>query len=266
MREAIALIRARWLTMSSYRMNMVFSFAGLIVSVIPIYFVSRALQPVMGKSIQNQGGEYFAFVVIGLVCYAFVSTATGALHTTFTADIGNGSLEAVLATPISMPALIAGMLGQAFIWTILRTAMVLGGATLLGAHILWSKGLVALLILALTIMAYIPLGIICAALVLAFKTTGPLPTAITAASMMLGGVYYPTTAIPSWLALAAKCVPLTYGLHALRRTVLDGAPLSAVAGDLAMLCGIVVVLFALAMTTFGMAWTYARRAGTLAHY
>jgi ABC-2 type transport system permease protein len=266
MREALALIRARWLTMASYRMNMVFSFAGLFVSVVPIYFVSRALQPVMGGSIQNQGGEYFAFVVIGLVCYAFVSTATGALHTTFSSDIGNGSLEAVLATPISMPALIAGMLGQAFIWTILRTSMVLVGASLLGAQIVWSKGLVALLVLSLTILAYIPLGIICAALVLAFKTTGPLPTVITAASMLLGGVYYPTTAIPSWLAVAAKGVPLTYGLHALRRTVLDGAPLSAVAGDLATLCGFIIAFFTVAMLSFAMAWTYARRAGTLAQY
>ena len=266
MREALALIRARWLTMSSYRMQLVFSFAGLLVSVIPIYFVSRALQPMMGKSIQNQGGEYFAFVVIGLVCYAFISTAVGALHTTFTTDIGNGSLEAVLATPISMPALIAGMLGQAFIWTVLRTSMVLIGASVLGAEIVWSKGLVALLILSLTILAYIPLGIIAASLVLAFKTTGPLPTAITAASMLLGGVYYPTSAIPSWLAVAAKGVPLTYGLHALRRTVLDGAPLSAVAGDLAILCGFSAVLFVVAMLSFSMAWTYARRAGTLAQY
>lgn len=266
MREAVALIRARWLTMASYRMNMVFSFAGLLVSVIPIYFVSRALQPMMGGKIQNQGGEYFGFVVIGLVCYAFVNTATSALHTTFTSDIGNGSLEAVLATPISMPALIAGMLGQAFIWTMLRTAMVLIGASILGAQIVWAKGLVALLVLALTVLAYIPLGIICAALVLAFKTTGPLPTVITAASMLLGGVYYPTSAIPSWLAIAAKTVPLTYGLHALRRTVLDGAPLSAVAGDLAILCGITIALFAVAMASFAMAWTYARRAGTLAQY
>jgi ABC-2 type transport system permease protein len=262
----MALIRARWLTMSSYRMQMVFSFVGLFVSVVPIYFVSRALQPMMGGKIQNQGGEYFAFVVIGLVCYSFISTATSALHSTFSSDIGNGSLEAVLATPISMPALIAGMFGQAFIWTILRSSMVLIGASVLGAQIVWAKGLAALLVLTLTVLAYIPLGIIAAALVLAFKTTGPLPTAITAISMLLGGVYYPTSAIPSWLALAAKAVPLTYGLHALRRTFLDGAPLSAVAGDLAMLCGFAIVLFVVAMGTFSLAWTYARRAGTLAQY
>jgi ABC-2 type transport system permease protein len=234
--------------------------------VVPIFFVSKALQPMMGRSIQSQGGEYFGFVVIGLIAYAFINTATGALHATFTSDISNGSLEAVLATPISMPALLTGMFGQAFIWTILRTSMVLVGASLLGAQIVWAKGLTALLVLTLTVLAYIPLGIIAAALVLAFRTTGPLPTAITSVSMLLGGVYYPTSAIPSWLALASRGVPLSYGLHALRRTFLDGAPISAIASDLAILCGFIIVLFTLGMMAFSMAWTHARRAGTLAQY
>jgi ABC-2 type transport system permease protein len=265
-REAMALIRARWLTIASYRMQTAFSFAGLVVSVVPIYFVSHALQPMMATSIRSQGQEYFAFVVLGLISYAFINTATGALHASFSSDIGNGSLEAVLATPVSMPALLLGMLGQAFSWTVLRTSMLLIGAAALGAHIVWSKALIAILVLTLTVLAYVPFGIVAAALVLAFRTTGPFPTAVTAASMFLGGVYYPTSAIPSWLALTSKAVPLTYGLRALRRTFIDGAPLSAVVGDLAILCGFAIVLFAVGLAAFSMAWTYARRAGTLAQY
>ena len=266
MREALALIRARWLTIASYRMQTVFSFIGLLVSVVPIYFISRALQPMMASSIENQGGQYFAFVVLGLMSYALINTATSALHTSFSSDISNGSLEAVLATPISIPALLAGMLGQAFIWTLLRISMVLTGAAVLGAEVVWSKGLVALLVLSLTVLTYIPLGIILAAMVLAFRTTGPLPTAITGISMLFGGVYYPTSSIPSWLAHLSSAVPLTYGLRALRRAFLDGAPLSAVAGDLAILCGFALVLFAVALFAFALAWNYARRAGTLAQY
>jgi ABC-2 type transport system permease protein len=266
MREAMALIRARWLTIGSYRASLVFSTLGLFVSVIPIYFVSRALQPMMASSIRNLGQEDFAFLVVGLISFAFINTATGALHASFSSDIGNGSLEAVLATPISIPSLIVGMLGQAFAWTVLRTTVLLVGASLLGAQIVWGKILGATLILVLIVLAYIPLGVIAAALVLAFRTTGPLPAAITGLSMFLGGVYYPTSAIPSWLAQASKAVPLTYGLRALRRTFIDGAPIAASAGDLAALCGFAVVLSAVSLMAFSMAWTYARRAGTLAQY
>jgi len=266
MREALALIRARWLTIGSYRAQLVFSTLGLFVSVLPIFFISRALQPMMANSIRHQGQEYFAFLVMGLIAFSYISTATGALHASFSSDIGNGSLEAVLATPISIPSLIVGMLGQAFAWTILRSLLLLAGATLLGAHLMWNKALIAALIMALTVFAYIPLGIIAASLVLAFRTTGPLPTAITGLSMFLGGVYYPTDVIPSWLAHASRAVPLTYGLRALRRTFIDGAPMSASAGDLAALCGFAIVLSAVSLVVFSMAWTYARRAGTLAQY
>ena len=266
MREAMALIRARWLTVMSYRLQLLFSTMGLLVSIVPIYFVTRALQPMMAGKITGQGQEYFAFLVVGLVLLAFISTATGALHASLSSDIANGSLEAVLATPISIPTLLLGMIGQAFTWTLLRSVLLLGGASVLGAHIVWSRGLLAALVLVLTVLAYVPFGIIAGSLVLAFRTTGPFPTAIVAASMFLGGVYYPTSAIPSWLGILSDLVPLTYGLRAMRRVFIDAAPFSAVIGDVLTLVAFSAVLFGISMITFSMAFRHARRAGTLSQY
>lgn len=266
MREAMALIRARWLIVLSYRMQLIFSTLGLVVSIVPIYFISRAMQPMMAGKISGEGHEYFAFLVIGLITMAFVNTATSALHTSFSTDIGNGSLEAVLATPISLPALLTGMLGQAFTWTMIRMLMLLLGAWALGAQIVWSKALLTAAVLVLTVLAYVPLGIIAAALVLAFRTTGPLPTAIVAGSMLLGGVYYPTNVIPSWLAAASALVPLTYGLRSIRRLFIDGVPFSAVIPDVGVLVLFTVVLFVVSMVLFAWAFRHARYAGTLAQY
>ena len=99
-----------------------------------------------------------------------------------------------------------------------------------------------------------------------FRTTGPLPQGVLIASGMLGGVYYPTHVIPSWIERISDVMPLTYGLRALRRTLLDGAPLSAVASDLAVLAGFIVVLSVAAAIAFRAALGHARRAGTLAQY
>lgn len=266
MREAMALIRVRWLSILSYRLQMAFSIAGLLVSVVPVYFISRALQPTMARSISGEGQEYFAFVVIGLIAFAFMNTATSALHGTFSSDISSGTLEAMLATPVTMPALIVGMLGQAFTWTALRMMVLLAGAAALGAQIVWVKAFLAAGILALIVLAYVPIGIIAAALVVGFRTTGPFPTAVVGLSALLGGVYYPTSAIPSWLGFASQFVPLTYGLRSLRRVVIDGAPLHVVAGDLATLCGFIIVLFAAALAAFSGSLWHARRAGTLSQY
>jgi ABC-2 type transport system permease protein len=265
-REAAALIRARWLTIASYRLQLVFSTAGLVVSIIPVYFISRALQPMMANAIKTEGQEYFAFLVVGLISMAFINTATGALHSTFSSDISSGALEAVLATPVSMPALLLGMLGQAFSWTALRAIMTMTGAALLGAQIVWSHALTATAVLMLTVLAYVGLGILCAAFVVAFRTTGPFPTAVVAASMFLGGVYYPTSVIPSWLSAISAAVPLTYGLRALRRTLINGASVWEISSDIGMLLGFVVVLLAISTAVFAWSLRYARHAGTLSQY
>jgi len=82
----------------------------------------------------------------------------------------------------------------------------------------------------------------------------------------LGGVYYPTHVMPSWLPRLSDAIPLTYGLRALRMTLLEGIPFSAVIPDVATLIGFVLVLTALSLFALTEALHYARRSGTLAQY
>jgi ABC-2 type transport system permease protein len=266
MREALALVRASWLHALSYRLQMVFSTLALLASIVPLYFVSRALQPMMADSIRYEGQEYFAFVMVGLIMSGCMATAVNALHGAVASEISTGAFEALLATPIRMPSLLLGLIGHAFSWIFLRSGLLLVSAWLLGAQVVWGRTLEATAVLLLTIFAYLPLGVIAAAAVLAFRTTGPFPSGIVMASGLLGGVYYPTTVIPSWLADASLVIPLGYGLRALRRILLDGLPITAVAGDLLVLTGFAVGLLACSIVAFSWSVGYAKRAGTLAQY
>jgi len=266
MRKALALIRANWLTALSYRLETFFSFLSLFVGIIPLYFISRALQPMMSGIIRSEAPEYFGFVVVGLVTFSFVGAAVSALHGSLGGEIGTGSFEALLATPTPLISLLAGMVGQSFSMTTLRAIMALVFSTVFGAHLIWSGVPAALLALVLTILAYLPFGIMAGALVLAFRTTGPFPGGLLALSGLLGGVYYPTQVVPSWLQGVSVFVPLTYGLRALRRSLLDGAPLSASAQDLLVLAGVSAVLLVVSLLMFAWALRYAKRVGTLAQY
>jgi len=102
--------------------------------------------------------------------------------------------------------------------------------------------------------------------VLAFRTAGPLPKGMALLSGLLGGVYYPTQVIPSWLQVLSDSLPLSYGLRALRRVVLQDASFSDVAPDLLVLLAMTTVLFALGTLAIVLALRYARRQGTLAQY
>jgi ABC-2 type transport system permease protein len=165
-----------------------------------------------------------------------------------------------------MPALLVGMVGQNFTWITVRGVVMLVSAWLLGANLLWSHAPVALLVLFLIVLSHAPIGVIAAALVLSVRTTGPLPAGAVWVSSLLGGVYYPTTVVPSWLSTVSAFVPMTYGLRALRQTLIEGAPASAIFGDVVRMIGLGAALAVVAVLLFGWALGYAKRAGTLAQY
>ena len=75
MSRALAIVRANWLTALSYRLETMFSFLGLFIAVVPLYFVSHALQPMMASTIKAEAPEYFGFLIVGWVALSFVNTA-----------------------------------------------------------------------------------------------------------------------------------------------------------------------------------------------
>jgi ABC-2 type transport system permease protein len=198
--------------------------------------------------------------------FTFLPTATHGLPSAIASGLNSGTLESIWGTPATLPQALAGLTGYTVVWNGLRAVLTLSVASLLGARIDWSHGPAALLILTLIILSYVPFGLIGAAMVLAFRTTGPLPQALVVISTLFGGVYFPTHVIPSWLERISAFVPLTYGLRALRRVFLEGLPLSAVRGDLAILLAMNLVLLTAGILIFNRAFRYARRAGTLGQY
>lgn len=260
------LIRARWLALLSYRVRTFVSVVGLLASIVPLYFVADAVQPVMGASIEAQGGQAFGFLLVGMATLTVVSVAVMALASEVGSGIKTGTLEAMLATPVRLHDLLSGLVGFQLVWSGVRVALMLAAGWVLGANLVVGQVGAAVVILALVAATHLPFGIVAAALVLAFRTAGPFPKAVLFVSALLGGVYYPTEVVPSWLEHVSGFLPLTYGLRALRRVLLEGETLFAVADDLGSLALAGSVLLVLTGMTFLWSLRYARRKGTLAQY
>lgn len=266
MRKIFAMMRASWQAASSYKLNMAWSLVGLVVSVIPLYYVTRAFQPFMATRIQGEGGQFFAFVLVGQIAFWSLSSALTVLPGTVSASIGSGTLELLLSTPTRLPTLFGGMVGYTLTWTAVRCLLLLITGWVLGATIAWDQLAIAVAILALIVLTYMCIGVIVASLVLAFRFTGPVVQAVLVSSALLGGVYYPTRVIPSWIREISDFIPLTYGLRALRGVLLEEAPLSAVAGDIGMLALFCVTLLAASSLAIMLSLDYSKRAGTLSQY
>src|SRR5439155_22947888 len=97
-RRVMALVRASWLTALSYRLETFFSFFSLFVGIVPLYFISHALQPIMASAIRIEAPQYFGYLIVGVITYTFVATAVSALHGALSGEISTGSFEALVST------------------------------------------------------------------------------------------------------------------------------------------------------------------------
>ena len=266
MHKVWALIRSNWLAASSYKLGFVFSFGSLVLSVIPIFFITRALQSTMADVIRGQGDQYFAFLVVGLISLNVVSSTVYALPGGLQNATSTGTLEALLATPTSVSALLLGLSGYEILFSVLRSGVMLIAAAILGARVEWHQLGASLPIIALIVLAHLPIAIITAAMVLAFRTRGPLAQLILMASTFLGGVYYPTTVIPGFIKSISAFLPLTYGLTALRAVLLVGNSITSVWREISILLAFTAVALVLSGIGFQAALRYARKVGNLAQY
>src|SRR5690554_6900353 len=109
MRAMLALVRAGVLAALTYRMRMALSLLGVLVTILPIYFVADALQPVLESALRGEGEQYFAFLVVGTGALLFLTTTLGTLPGAIGSGIVTGTWEALLATPAPRWAILAGL-------------------------------------------------------------------------------------------------------------------------------------------------------------
>jgi ABC-2 type transport system permease protein len=265
MRRAAALLHASWLTARTYRVQLLLSVLALIGTLVPLYFVANALQPVMASRIQGEGDQYFAFLLLGMISLQLVQAAMSAMPTALSGALGSGVLEALMSTRARMSELLVGLSAYELCWTLVRCIALVGAGVALGAQLDWSRVLPALLIIGLVVAAHIPFGLLGAAFMLAFRAQSPISRVLTLVSGFLGGVYYPTSVIPGWLGFVSQLIPLSYGLKALRAVWLDGATLGSVATELRMLALMSLLLGALGVSLLSLALRHVRRVGGLSH-
>jgi ABC-2 type transport system permease protein len=266
LRPILALAGASARTAMSYRLRFVLSLVSAMITVIPVYFVARALQPMMEKSIRAEGREYFAFLLLGFVVLSLVAVCVDTLPSMVSGDINNGFFEAILGTPAGTPSVLLGLTGYAFVFSLARASFMVALGAILGVHLAWSRMPEASIIVVLLLVAHFGIGLLATAFVIAFRTTLSLPQLLLSASGLLGGVYWPTTVIPSWVQNVSDLLPISYGLRALRRTVLDGLPLTAVSDDVLTLAAYAAFLTAVGVLSIATALAFARKRGTLSQY
>lgn len=174
---------------------------------------------------QVDGVPYLNFLAAGMLCYSVMNSATfETLYSAFSRMHVQKTWEAILNTPLGLEDVLMGELAWAT-----SKALLSGAAILL---VIWALGLQADFAMSLALVPIALLTGFCfAGLGLAINAVSPnydfflyyFTLAITP-MVLLGGVFYPPSALPDWLAAAAAWLPLTHAIELARPLVLGRWP------------------------------------------
>lgn len=200
------------------------------------YFTARFLDAGASASVAQYGGNYLAYVVVGVLLNQVCLAALNGPFTTISEAFWDKRLETYRLSIHGIWANVLGRLG----WDVGFSVVLQGGALVvllavggLGLHAGINLSLVFLACL-LLIVANAGLGIAGASLFFLLEVKSgqdPITWAYRYLVMLVSGLYVPLAILPGWLRAIGTVLPQTYGLAVVRALVLSGADAGLVAGS-----------------------------------
>ena len=217
--------------------------------------ITTATSMVKPYNIQSKGivpGEpnYFQFVAPGIIAMVVMMALMTGLPHAISYEKDMGTLDGMLAAPINRLSIILGkVLAQTVRGMIQGFIILLLAVVLFGVVIEGNIFLVIFLIL-MTVFSFVGLGILITSFTENEETATMVMMTLMFPMMFLSGVFFPLQQMPWYMQDVALFLPLTYATTALRKVMVLGAGISAVATEIAILVGFGVVLLVIAVPMF----------------
>ena len=247
----------------SYRLRFAGQMVAVFLSLTLFYYLSRLIRVEPFAS----PGEYFAFVVAGVAILEVLTATVAVLPTSLRSELLTGTFERPVVSPFGPVAHIASMA----IWPVL-IAMIISTVTIIVAILLFGLSVEAgglplvLPTAALSAVAFLPLALFLAAMVLIVKQAAGATAFLVTGLSLSSGAFFPRDLVPGWIGWIAEVQPLTPALELLRHQLV-GAPVETSAwASVLKLVGFTIVLMPLGFAALRASVATCRRRGTLIEY
>jgi len=260
-----AFVKIGYLTTMSYPLSFVVDQIASLTPIFTYYFVAKVIRT---PSV-DVGGNYYTFVVIGLISARLLAGGLRGLGDELEFAVREGRFDSLLVQPVPWRSLPLGLVQWGFIWRAVNTVVVVLIAIGLGSHFRLGGVAPALLIVLLGTFATMTIGNLAAGVKLLAKRTDPIITFYQVAVFVFAGVAYPVTLLPHPLRIVSYAIPDTYVISALRKLLLPAGSALPGPGATSVILGLVafnVVMFPLSLWLFGRTLEYGRRTGLLSGY
>ena len=250
----------------SYRISFLLSLSGVFFTSVTYFFLSRLFGSSVAPFLEEYGGDYFAFAIIGVAFASYFGLGLNGFARALREAQTTGTLEAMMMTPAPVSTIVLGSAAWSYAFTTLRVLVYIFLGVLLGLDLRGANCLAALATLLVAIIAFASLGIIAAGIIMVIKRGDPVTALFNSVAALIGGVYYPVAVMPDWLQFIAHLLPITYALNAMRLALLSDATWAEIMPDLTALIAFAAILFPVSLLVFSRAVEWARHDGSLAQY
>ena len=230
------------------------------------FFISHAFGAAVSTDIQTNGAGYFAFVIVGVALSEFLSQSVGGIGGSLRESQTTGTLELMLLSPTRLSVLMT----SSALW--LQASAGIGAITylvagaLLGADFSHADVFATVGAMIVTMIGFTGLGLVAGAVVIVIKRGNPVGWLIRGASVVLGGVFYPTEILPPVLQALGQLLPMTHALVILRGSIFLGLGINAQLPEFVALVATSFFYYGLGLFACATAIRYARTDGSLAQY
>lgn len=234
------------------------------VGILSQAFFARLVDAAPNAMLGAYQGHFAAFLLLGVCLLDMQNATVGGLSKAIREAQVTGSLESLMATPTPTGLVLMALMLPASVAALARMVVYgivgkfLFGLTFASVNVL---GVVVMLVAAFA--SFTAFTLVGAALTMILRRADPVSRLIAAMSIVAGGVFYPSTVLPKWMAMAGSFLPIAPALQGLRAAVMRDAGPLALEGPLAKLGAVVVVVGPIGAWLFGRMIARARVDGSM---
>lgn len=234
-----------------------------VVTTLSIGLIGAGMNEIAGGTIDTQ--EITLYLLVGSIVWSYLALVFWEISHTITWERWEGTLEYTFMAPVSRASHLFGTSIFAIVYSLIRAAAVFVVAVwFFGLDLSGLNLFGAMLILALSSVAFIGLGMIAAVFPLLSPEKGPQFNHIIEASlMMVSGVFYPITVLPGWMQKLSVFSPARYTIEGMRKALLENVGTGELVQYFTPLIILGALLVPLGIFTFSLVEEHAKKTGKL---
>ncbi len=265
--KARAFFRRDLIIETSYKMAFLLSLLASVFPIVSFFFIGKLMEGQENPSLDEYGGAYFPFALIGLAFTRFFQLAITTFSNTMRRAQMAGCLEAILSSQTDSRLVVLFSSTYSFVAATFQLIVMFGvGVVLMGFSFANTNVPAMLLSVLLSLIVFVSFGILAAAGTIIFKKGEPFSWFFVTVSGILAGALFPIEVMPEWLQSISLIVPITYSLEALRLSILQGHSIAMLSDQLLILAVIGGVMLPASLQFFKWSVEKGKRNGSLVHY